>query len=193
MATSARSHARHLQNLTYPERQAILFAIADELQSQKEALLQANKLDLENAAKDGTSDVLVKRLKLTEDKLKTLSDGIRQIASQADPLNVIKCRRELASGLILSQITVPIGVLMIIFESRPDSFPQIAALAIASGNGLLLKGGKEAKYSNEAIYRVVGDAIERGSGGKVGREIVALVTSRGQVSNVDFRWWLSLF
>jgi gamma-glutamyl phosphate reductase len=82
---------------------------------------------------------------------------------------------------------------MIIFESRPDSFPQIAALAIASGNGLLLKGGKEAKYSNEAIYRVVGDAIERGSGGKVGREIVALVTSRGQVSNVDFRWWLSLF
>ncbi|KAL7518688.1 hypothetical protein ACHAWX_003500 [Stephanocyclus meneghinianus] len=184
MATTARSQARNLQNLTYPDRQAILHAIADELQSQKEELLQANQLDLENAARDGTPDVLVKRLKLTEEKLKTLSDGIRQIASQPDPLNVVKTRRELASGLILSQITVPIGVLMIIFESRPDSFPQIAALAIASGNGLLLKGGKEAKYSNEAIHRVVGDAIEKGSGGRVSREIVALVTSRGQVADM---------
>jgi gamma-glutamyl phosphate reductase len=181
MATTARSQARNLQNLTYPDRQAILHAIAEELQSQKEELLQANQLDLENAARDGTPDVLVKRLKLTEEKLKTLSDGIRQIASQSDPLNVVKTRRELASGLILSQITVPIGVLMIIFESRPDSFPQIAALAIASGNGLLLKGGKEARYSNEAIHRVVGDAIEKGSRGRVSREIVALVTSRGQV------------
>ena len=70
---------------------------------------------------------------------------------------------------------------MIIFESRPDSFPQIAALAIASGNGLLLKGGKEAKHSNEELHRVIGDAIEKGSRGKVGKEIVALVTSRGQV------------
>lgn len=182
MATSARSEARKLQNLTYADRQAILIAIADALQSEKEVLIQANQLDLEIAAKDGTADVLVKRLKLTEAKLKTLSDGIRQIASQPDPLNVVKCKRELAEGLILSQITVPIGVLMIIFESRPDSFPQIAALAIASGNGLLLKGGKEAKHSNEELHRVIGEAIEKGSGGKVGKEIVALVTSRGQVS-----------
>ena len=182
MATSARLQARKLQSLTYSDRQTILLAIADALQSNKEVLLEANQLDLEIAAKENTADVLVKRLKLTEAKLKTLSDGIRQIASQPDPLNVVKCRRELAEGLILSQITVPIGVLMIIFESRPDSFPQIAALAIASGNGLLLKGGKEARYSNEALHNVIRDAIEKGSGGKVGKEIVALVTSRGQVS-----------
>jgi len=184
MANSARCEARKLQNLDYADRQAILHAIADALQSEKEALLQANQLDLEIAAKDGTADVLVKRLKLTESKLATLSNGIRQIASQPDPLNVIKCQRELADGLILSQITVPIGVLMIIFESRPDSFPQIAALAIASGNGLLLKGGKEAKHSNEELHRVIGDAIEKGSRGKVGKEIVALVTSRGQVADM---------
>lgn len=182
MASSARCEARKLQNLDYTDRQAILHAIADALQYEKEVLLQANQLDLEIAAKDGTADVLVKRLKLTESKLATLSNGIRQIASQPDPLNVVKCQRELANGLILSQITVPIGVLMIIFESRPDSFPQIAALAIASGNGLLLKGGKEAKHSNEELHRVIGEAIEKGSRGKVGKEIVALVTSRGQVS-----------
>ena len=72
---------------------------------------------------------------------------------------------------------------MIIFESRPDSMPQISALALASGNGLLLKGGKEAVNSNAAIHKVIGDAIEAGSGGKIKRDIIALVTSRGQVSN----------
>jgi len=90
----------------------------------------------------------------------------------------------LADGLVLSQVTVPIGVLMIIFESRPDSMPQISALALASGNGLLLKGGKEAACSNEAIHKVIGDAIERGSGGKIKRDIIALLKSRGQVADM---------
>ena len=79
---------------------------------------------------------------------------------------------------------MPIGVLMIIFESRPDSTPQIAWLALASGNGLLLKGGKEAAFSNEAIHKVIGDAIEKGSGGNITRDSIALVTSRGQVADM---------
>eukprot|EP00957_Ditylum_brightwellii_P144712 11024204-Ditylum_brightwellii.AAC.1 len=123
---------------------------------------------------------LVSRLKLTKEKLTTLASGIKQIANQPDPLGVVKSKRELADGLELSLITVPIGVLMIIFESRPDSLPQISALALASGNGLLLKGGKEAVHSNAALHRVIGDAIESGSGGNVKRDIIALVTSRGQ-------------
>jgi len=72
---------------------------------------------------------------------------------------VLLIKRELADGLNLSQVTVPIGVLLIIFESRPDSLPQISALALASGNGLLLKGGKEAANSNYALHEVIGDAI----------------------------------
>mmetsp|Transcript_36559 Transcript_36559/g.54600 ORF Transcript_36559/g.54600 Transcript_36559/m.54600 type:complete len:374 (+) Transcript_36559:1695-2816(+) len=127
---------------------------------------------------------LVSRLKLTKDKLTTLASGIKQIANQPDPLGVVKAKRELADGLELSLITVPIGVLMIIFESRPDSLPQISALALASGNGLLLKGGKEAVHSNAALHRVIGDAIESGSGGNVKRDIIALVTSRGQVADM---------
>jgi len=90
----------------------------------------------------------------------------------------------MGDGVILSQITVPIGVLMIIFESRPDSMPQISALALASGNGLMLKGGKEASFSNEAIHKVIGDAIEEGSGGKIKRDVIGLVTSRGQVADM---------
>lgn len=183
-ATAARDQARKLQTLSHSERKAILHAVAGALLSEKAMLLAANKIDLDNADKDGTSMQLVLRLKLTDSKLETLASGINQIADQPDPLGVVKIKRELADGLILSQVTVPIGVLMIIFESRPDSMPQIAALALASGNGLLLKGGKEAMHSNEAIYKVIGDAIEKGSGGKITRDIIALVTSRGQVADL---------
>ncbi|KAL7540256.1 hypothetical protein ACHAXR_009977 [Thalassiosira sp. AJA248-18] len=184
MATSARDQARKLQTLSHLERKAILYAVADALEAEKDTLLAANKIDLDNAEKNGTDIQLVRRLKLTDAKLATLSAGIRQIADQPDPLGVVKAKRELADGLILSQITVPIGVLMIIFESRPDSMPQIAALALASGNGLLLKGGKEAAHSNEAIHKVIGDAVEKGSGGSIKRDIIALVTSRGQVADM---------
>jgi len=180
-ATAARNEARKLQALPYEERQAILFSVADSLIAEKETLLAKNALDLELAEKNNTELPLVRRLKLTDAKLMTLAAGIRQIAQQKDPLGVVKSKRELAEGLVLSQTTVPIGVLMIIFESRPDSMPQISALALASGNGLLLKGGKEATHSNLALHKVIGDAIEVGSGGKIGREIIALVTSRGQV------------
>ena len=184
MAVASRDQARKLQNLPHSERKAILYAVADALEAEKEVLLAANKIDLENATKNNTDQQLVSRLKLTDGKLATLSSGIRQIADQPDPLGVVKVKRELADGLILSQITVPIGVLMIIFESRPDSMPQISALALASGNGLLLKGGKEAACSNEAIHKVIGNAIEKGSGGKITRDIIALVTSRGQVADM---------
>ena len=183
-ATAARSEARKLQAMPYATRQSILTAMADALLARKEQLVAANKIDLEQAEKDGVAQVLKKRLKLTDEKLATLAAGIRQIAALPDPLGVLKSKRELADGLELSQITVPIGVLMIIFESRPDSMPQISALSLASGNGLLLKGGKEAAHSNAAIHQVIGDAIESGSNGEIKRDIIALVESRGQVADM---------
>jgi len=183
-ATLARTEARKLLGLPHSVRQDILRAIADALLERKDELLSANKIDLEMAEVDGVADVLKKRLKLTDEKLLTLAAGLRHLADLPDPLGVVKSMRELAGNLELSLITVPIGVLMIIFESRPDSMPQIAALALASGNGLLLKGGKEATESNAAIHKVIGDAIEKGSGGKISRDIISLVTSRGQVADM---------
>lgn len=183
-AMAARTEARKLQALPHKVRQDILKAMADTLLSRKEELLAANALDLEAAERDGIALVLKKRLKLTDEKLQTLADGLRQLADLSDPLGVVKSKRELADGMELSLITVPIGVLMIIFESRPDSMPQISALSIASGNGLLLKGGKEAANSNAAIYKVLGDAIEAGSKSAIKRDIIALITNRGQVSDM---------
>jgi delta-1-pyrroline-5-carboxylate synthetase len=167
--------------MPHKARQDILEAIADALLARKEELLAANALDLAAAEKDGVALVLKNRLKLTEAKFATLASGLRSLASLPDPLGVLKSKRELADGIELSLITVPIGVLMVIFESRPDSMPQISALSLASGNGLLLKGGKEAVNSNAAIHKVIGDAIESGSNGTIKRDIIALVTSRGQV------------
>jgi len=184
MAVAARTEARKLQALPYTVRQNILRAVAEALLHRKKEILEANAKDMEAAEKDETVLALKKRLKLTDEKLATLAAGLRQIADLADPLGVVKGKRELADGLELSQITVPIGVLMIIFESRPDSMPQIAALALASGNGLMLKGGKEATHSNATIHSIIGDAIELGSDGAIGRGIIALVTSRGQVKDL---------
>lgn len=183
-AVSARTEARKLQALPHEVRRDILKTMADALLSQKDELLAANALDLESGERDGIPLVLAKRLKLTDEKLQTLADGLLQLADLSDPLGVVKSKREIADGMELSLITVPIGVLMIIFESRPDSMPQIAALSIASGNGLLLKGGKEAVHSNAAIHKVLGDAIEFGSKGAIKRDIIALITSRGQVSDM---------
>jgi delta-1-pyrroline-5-carboxylate synthetase len=180
-ASAARAEARKLQAAPHKLRKDILESIASALIQRKDEILAANALDLEAAEKDGTALVLKNRLKLTEDKLATLASGLKQLASLDDPLGVVKSKRELADGMELSQITVPIGVLMVIFESRPDSMPQISALSLASGNGLLLKGGKEAVNSNAAIHKVIGDAIEAGSNGTIKRDIIALVTSRGQV------------
>lgn len=180
-AVAARDEARKLQALPHQARQDILRAVSKALLDRKDELLEANAIDLEAAERDGVALVLKKRLKLTDAKLSTLAAGLCQLADLPDPLGVVKSKRELAEGLELSLITVPIGVLMIIFESRPDSMPQIAALALASGNGLLLKGGKEAAHSNAVLHRVIGDAVESGSSGKIKRDIIGLVTSRGQV------------
>ena len=163
MAMKARKEARKLLSLPFEVRTSILNAVAASLIERKEEIVQANQLDLEAAEKNNTAAPLVKRLKLTEEKLATLGAGIRQLAEMKDQLGVVKSKRELAEGLELSLKMVPIGVLMIIFESRPDSLPQIASLALASENGLMLKGGKEAVHSNSALHDVIGDAIEHGS------------------------------
>ena len=158
---------------------AILHALADGLLARADDILVANAQGVTAATASGAvSGVLLSRLTLTIDKLNVLATGIRSIAAQVEPLGKVLTRTEISTDLVLDKITAPIGVLLVIFESRPDCLPQIAALAIRSGNGLMLKGGKEAARSNAMLHSIVQDAIDTGSRGAVSRGAIALVQSR---------------
>ncbi|KAG6765386.1 hypothetical protein POTOM_029425 [Populus tomentosa] len=112
--------------------------------------------------------------------IKSLANSIRVLANMDDPIGCILKRIELADGLILEKTSSPLGVLLIIFESRPDALVQIASLAVRSGNGLLLKGGKEAKRSNAILHKVITTAIPDTVGGK----LIGLVTSRDEIPDL---------
>lgn len=133
------------------------------------------------AQKVGLAKPLLSRLTLSPSKLRGLSAGLRQIAeSSLSIVGKVLRHTMLADGLELKQITTPIGVLLVIFESRPDSLPQVAALSIASANGLLLKGGKEASHSNKALMEIVKEALST-----VGAsDAISLVSTREEISDL---------
>jgi delta-1-pyrroline-5-carboxylate synthetase len=167
-AGAARDGSRQLQALSPAERTAVLLEVARALEANADHILAENASDVATAKSNGTDVHLLARLKMTVDKIATLASGIRSLAAAEDePIGRVLSKTELSDGLELTKITTPIGVLLVIFESRPDSLPQIAALALRSGNGLLLKGGKEAARSNAALHAVITRAVESGSGGRV--------------------------
>ncbi|EPY34887.1 glutamate-5-semialdehyde dehydrogenase [Angomonas deanei] len=180
-AKEAREGSHKLNTLTYPQRQKVLRAVAAALEEHKAEILEANQKDLAHAKETNLAAPLLKRLELTEAKLKTLVEGILSIAATENPIGRVLNAKELDNDLVLVKQTASIGVLLIVFESRPDSLPQIAALALSSGNGLLLKGGKEAEHSNAALHRVIVDAVHTASEGAVPKGVIGLITNRGDV------------
>lgn len=181
LAENARNGSRSLQALAPEQRAACISTLADLLLSKQSAVLEANAKDLADATKSGVAKPLLSRLSLTPAKLKSLSAGLRQIADTSHRnVNRVLRRTRLANGLDLTQITVPIGVLLVIFESRPDCLPQVAALALSSANGLLLKGGKEAAESNKALMDLVTEALATVDASNA----ISLVSTREEISDL---------
>lgn len=145
------------------DRAAALQRMAQALLTHTDDLLTANQRDVEAAAAQvqaGTmSQAMADRLPLSASKLAGLADGLRTLAQAPDPVGRLLRATRLGDGLTLEQRTTPIGVLLVIFESRPDALVQVVGLAIKSGNGLLLKGGKEAVHSNRALFDVLLEAL----------------------------------
>ena len=131
----------------------------------------------------GLDQQSLKRLKLTSEKISVLVAGITAIANDEPCLGRMLAQTELADGLVLDKLSCSLGVLLIIFESRPDCLPQIAALAIKSGNGLVLKGGKEAEKSNQLLHSIIADSIERVSQGQIDSGVIGLV-SRAEIPSL---------
>jgi len=165
--------------LANADRTQILKDIASALRDQAQSLFAANKKDLE-AAHDRIAAPLYKRLIINEPKLRDLVDGIDQLARAEDPVGRVLLETELDDGLILRKVQTPIGVIAAIFESRPEVVGQIAALAIRSGNAILLKGGREAAQSNAAIGAIIEGVLEKhGVAGAV-----QLVSTREEVAEL---------
>lgn len=136
-----------------------LLKIAEALQSRRSEIEAANDEDMRRAAADKLTPALVDRLRLDGHKIDSLVTGLKSLAELPDPVGAVQLKRELDTGLILERIAVPIGVIGVIFEARPEAFIQIAALCIKSGNAVILKGGREAASSVRLLNEIVNDAL----------------------------------
>ena len=158
MAADSRRAAWDLSAAPLERRNAALLAMAQELEARKAAIFAANEADHTDAAQGGLAAPLLKRLTFGEEKLSAVVDGLRALAELPDPIGQTTLARELTEGLTLYRVTCPIGVIGVIFESRPDALVQIASLALKSGNAVLLKGGREALRTNEVLCEALRDA-----------------------------------
>jgi glutamate-5-semialdehyde dehydrogenase len=159
----ARRAARELARLSAGQRNQILLAAADRLQAREAEILKANREDcesLEREVRAGTaSAALLKRLKTSSAGINEMARQIRDVARLEDPLGRVLSTTELDDGLTLQKVSCALGVVAVIFESRPDVVPQVGSLAIKTGNGLVLKGGAEAQHTNRILVAVWHEAL----------------------------------
>lgn len=156
-ARMAKNAASRLSSASSDVRNAALDHFVKNLQDGRAKILAANQVDLDAAKRDCIADSLIGRLKLDDKKFDDLLKGLGVVMALPDPVGKCLMHRAIDDDLILQKITCPIGVVAVIFESRPDALPQIAALAIKSGNAIILKGGREAIHTNTALF----DCLER--------------------------------
>lgn len=158
IAKAMKKDAPQLASTQVEERNKALEMIKASLEEHKEDIFKANKEDLQYADENGVTPAVKKRLKFDENKLHDVIAGIDQLISLNDPLHKILLKRELDQDLVLTRISVPIGVIGVIFEARPDALVQISTLCIKSGNCAILKGGKETANTNKALFTLIKEA-----------------------------------
>ncbi|YAI81384.1 MAG: glutamate-5-semialdehyde dehydrogenase [cyanobacterium endosymbiont of Rhopalodia sterrenbergii] len=181
IAQKTRKAARQLALLSIDERNNAIEVVAQALENKISEIIASNQADCNTAKKEGISQPLYNRLKLNETKLKATIKGIRNVGMLPDPVGIIQIHRELDKGLILKRKTCPLGVLGVIFEARPEALIQITSLAIKSGNGVILKGGKEAINSCQTLFKVIQDALLKTS---VDNDSIKLLTTREEIKEL---------
>lgn len=175
LAQQTQNAARQLAVQPTEKRNEAIAKIADAIEANAAEILATNAADCEAAKTEGISSALYARLKLDEAKLKSAIVGVRDVGKLADPIGAVQIHRELDEGLILKRVTCPLGVLGVIFEARPDAVMQISSLAIKSGNGVILKGGKEAIRSCEALVKAIHQGLTNAG---IDPAVVQLLTTR---------------
>jgi glutamate-5-semialdehyde dehydrogenase len=155
LAVQARAASRELAKLSTGQKNACLLAMATALEQSSPSIQEANQLDMRQAAEAGLSQAMLDRLKLDEKRIAAMARGLREVAVLPDPVGRVLDERVRPNGLKLRKIATPIGVIVIIYESRPNVTADAASLCFKSGNATILRGGKEAMRSNRAIADVL--------------------------------------
>ena len=186
IATKAKNASKKVATLSTEIKNKALLNIANNLKANQDKIFEANKMDLELARpfveKGELSQSVFNRLKLDENKMRDMIQGIIDISNLEDPIGKTLLKRQLDDGLILTKISCPIGVLGIIFEARPDVISQISSLAIKSSNAVILKGGKESINTNKAIMNVIQEALAKTEG--FPENVLTQVFTRDDVKNM---------
>ena len=177
VAERAKSAARALASLGTEEKKGLLMAMADGLTAQEKKIRKANEEDVAAARAAGTSGALLDRLELTQKRFQEMVEGVRQVAKLPDPVGEVMKRWTRPNGLEIFKVRVPIGLIGIIYESRPNVTVDSAVLCLMAGNATLLRGGREAKRSNRVLADVLGEVAHQKG---LSKEVVALVEDEGR-------------
>lgn len=181
MGQKAKKAARFLLTAGELKNKALL-EIADALVNSSDEIVRANEVDINNAVENGTKTSLIDRLRLTKERIEGMADGVRQVAALADPVGQVLSGSTRQNGLRIEKVRVPMGVIGIIYEARPNVTSDAAALCLKSGNAVILRGGKEAINSNKCISDIMRKAIVKAG---LPEDCIALVEDTSRASSVE--------
>ncbi|MCI5515533.1 MAG: glutamate-5-semialdehyde dehydrogenase [Oscillospiraceae bacterium] len=182
MGKRAKGTMPFLSQVTAEQKNSALLAIADALENKKDDIIEANKIDMLAGEKAGLNSGLLDRLLLDSDRIDGIASAVRDVAALDDPCGKTVSEYHKDNGLIIKKVTVPMGVIGIIFEARPNVTADAAALCLKSGNAVILRGGKEAINSNTAIADIMRDAVESADFPK---DVIQLVQDTSRRSSTD--------
>ena len=157
---TARKTARKLAQITTTQKNDFLLLLAERLKNSSQRVLDANQIDIEKAGEAGLSPTLIDRLLLTQSRLDGIANDLIELSKMPDPIGSMIEEKTLPNGIIAKRIRVPLGVMAVIYEARPNVTVDISALGIKSGNAVILRGGKETLTSNKALVAVVHDCLQ---------------------------------
>ncbi len=181
MGANAKAASRFLMTAG-AKKNVALKLIADALRNNSREIIEANNIDIENGKKAGLTNSLLDRLKLSEERINDMAAGVEQVAALPDPIGKILDGKTLKNGLQIEKVTVPMGVIGIIYEARPNVTSDAAALCLKAGSAVILRGGKEAINSNKAVARIMRTAIEEAG---FPRDCIALVEDTSRESATE--------
>src|SRR6056297_494158 len=173
-AEKSKEASRKLAKLSSSDKNRALNLIADKLIDRKDEILEANKKDMKNGSQAGLTRALLDRLKLDQDRISSMADGLRQVSAQDDPIGEIPHMWKRPNGLQIGKVKVPLGVIGIIYEARPNVTVDVAGLCLKSGNTVILRGGSNAFNSNQILTNIIQDGLQEAA---LPKEAVQLIST----------------